>query len=95
MTMQRIATWNAHLRRWDDRPEMTGPFEVFSPEGDGTEELPWDANFDVEFFDEFDDLDAAVDALPCCGRFMISTSDDSRYIGFLNSYPGGVDVILY
>jgi hypothetical protein len=87
--------WNAHTRQWDEQPNFTGPVELYRPTEDGTENLPPDANIDVEFFGEFSDIDAAVRAVDCCGRWLISTPDRGSYVGHLNSVPGSVELTVY
>jgi hypothetical protein len=90
-----MAYYNAHTRQWDERPSITGPIELYRPTEDGTENLPADANIDVEYFGEYPDINAAVDAIDCCGRWLISTSDRGSYTGHLNSVPGGIELTIY
>jgi hypothetical protein len=85
--------FSSHTRTWDDgrRPEIAGPIELYRPTEDGTEHLPPEANPDVVYHDEYETIEQAIDAIDCCGRWFVSTPDHGRYIGYLNSVPGGVE----
>jgi hypothetical protein len=92
-----MTLFNSHTRTWDDdrRPEIAGPIELYRPTEDGTENLPADANFEVEFEGDFETIEDAIDAIDCCGRWLFSTPDRGRYLGHLNSVRGSVEVVTY
>lgn len=91
-----MAYWNAMRREWDEAtPDIAGPIELYQPVGVGTENLPADANVDVEYVDEYENLADVLEAIDCrgCGRYFLSTPDRGKYTHYLNSTPGGVDVV--
>lgn len=92
-----MAYWNAHLRQWEDgeAPTVAGPIELYRPVDDGTEDLPADANVEVEFYAEYDSLEEAIDAIDCTGRWFWSRPDRGHYLGYLDSRPGSVGFVAY
>lgn len=76
-------------------PNVPGPIELYRPVEDGTEELGDDANFEVEFYGDFDTLEDAIDSIDCLGRWMISRPDEGKYIGYLNAMHGSVGLRLF
>jgi hypothetical protein len=90
-------SWSGRPRAWDEgrRPEVEGPIELYRPTEDGTEDLEEGANFDVEYHGEYASIEAAIDAIDCCGRWMISHPDAGHYTGHLNSVRGDIGVAIY
>lgn len=87
--------WLEHHGEVGGTPTLKGPIELYSPVDDGTEELPEDANFEVEFQGEYSTLDEAIDNCVHLGRYMISRPGEGDYIGYLNSIQGSVGLKIY
>jgi hypothetical protein len=89
--------WNSHLAAWDggDRPEISGPIELYRPTEGGTEDLGEGEDFGVEYHGEYSTIEEAIAAIDCCGRWPISHPDAGHYTGYLNSIRGNVGVAIY
>jgi hypothetical protein len=92
-----VPCYNLHLHQWSDPVELPdGPIELYDPIDAGTEDLPADANFEVEFRGEYPDMMTAIhDLVGESGRFLWSRPDAGRFLGVLNHCPGSVALVIY